>query len=151
MSISVRTATIADSVSIARLVSGLGYPTSPAQMHKRLESILSNDDYATAVACDGEQVVGFIGWRVGPFYEGDGRYGQIMALAVSGDHQRKGIGRMLLHAAESEVMGHEVSVLVVTSGNQRSDAHEFYERNGFAWTGRRYAKSHQPRNHAARV
>ena len=101
MGISVRTATIADSVQIARLVSGLGYPTSPAQMHKRLESILSNDDYATAVACDGEQMVGFIGTRIGPFYEGDGRYCQIMALAVSGDHQRKGIGRMQMTYARS--------------------------------------------------
>ena len=99
MGISVRTATIADSVQIARLVSGLGYSTSPAQMRKRLESILPNGDYATAVACDGDQVVGFIGTRIGPFYEGDGRYGQIMALAVSADHQRKGIGRMLLDAA----------------------------------------------------
>jgi hypothetical protein len=47
---------------------------------------------------------------------------------------------MLLHAAESELMRHEVSVLVVTSGNQRSTAHAFYERNGYLWTGRRYAK-----------
>src|SRR5262245_34358399 len=133
-------ATIADSEQIAGLVTGWGYPTSPAQMHKRLESILSNDDYATAVACDSEQVVGFIGTRIGPFYEGDGQYGQIMALAVSADCQRQGIGRMLLHAAESEVMGHEVSMLVVACGNQRSDAHAFYERNGYAWTGRRYAK-----------
>jgi ribosomal protein S18 acetylase RimI-like enzyme len=142
--ISVRSAAIADSAQIARLVSALGYPTSAAQMHKRLESILSNDDFATVVACDGEQVVGFIGTRAGPLYESDGRYGQIMALAVSREHQRRGIGRMLLHAAESEVMRHEVSVLVVTSGNQRSDAHAFYERNGYAWTGRRYAKTVQP-------
>jgi ribosomal protein S18 acetylase RimI-like enzyme len=140
MGISVRSATIGDSVQIARLVSALGYPTSPAQMYKRLESILSNGDYVTTVACDGDQIVGFVGTRMGPFYEGDGRFGQIMALAVAGDHQRQGIGRMLLHAAESEVRRHEVSVLVVNSGNQRSDAHAFYEKNGYAWTGRRYAK-----------
>lgn len=140
MGVSVRSATIADSVQIARLVSVLGYPTSPAQMYKRLESILSNRDYATMVACDGDQVVGFVGTRIGPFYEGDGQCGQIMALAVAGDHQRQGIGRILMHAAESQVMEHEVSVLVVNSGNHRSNAHAFYQKNGYAWTGRRYAK-----------
>jgi ribosomal protein S18 acetylase RimI-like enzyme len=139
--ISVRSATIADSARVARLVSALGYPTSSAQMHKRLESILCDDDYATLVACDGEHVVGFIGTRVGPLYESDGGYGQIMALAVAGDHQRHGIGRMLMQAAESVLMGREVSVLVVTSGNQRGDAHAFYEKNGYRWTGRRYLKT----------
>ena len=141
MGIWVRSATTADSVRIARLVSALGYPTSPAQMHKRLESILCDDDYATLVACDGEHIVGFIGTRVGPLYESDGCYGQIMALAVAGDHQRHGIGRMLMQAAESVLMGREVSVLVVTSGNQRADAHAFYEKNGYTWTGRRYKKT----------
>jgi ribosomal protein S18 acetylase RimI-like enzyme len=141
MSIYVRTAAIADAVQIAGLVSGLGYPTAPAQMHKRLERILSDNDYATVVACDGDQVVTFIGTRTGPLCEDDGRYGQIMALAVASDHQRQGIGRRLLHAAESDLMRHQVSILVVTSGNQRSDARAFYERNGYAWTGRRYAKT----------
>ena len=93
------------------------------------------------VACDGEHIVGFIGTRVGPLYESDGRHGQIMALAVAGDHRRHGIGRMLVQAAESVLMGREVSVLVVTSGNQRADAHAFYEKNGYTWTGRRYTKT----------
>ena len=132
---------MADSVLVARLVSALGYPTLPAQMRQRLESILCDDDYATLVACDGENIVGFIGTRVGPLYEGDGCYGQIMALAVAVDHQRHGIGRMLMHAAESALVARNVSVLVVTSGNQRADAHTFYEKNGYTWTGRRYRKT----------
>ena len=140
MGIYLRTATIADSVQIARLVSGLGYPTAPAQMHERLQTVLSNSDYATVVACDGDTLVGFIGTRMGPLYENDGQCGQIMALAVASDYQRQGIGRMLLQAAESELLRHQIAVLVVTSGNQRSDAHAFYERNGYAWTGRRYAR-----------
>jgi predicted N-acetyltransferase YhbS len=78
--ISIRSATIADSVRVAGLVSAFGYPTSGAQMHKRLESILCDDDYDTLVACDGDDIVGFIGMRVGALYESDGCYGQIMAL-----------------------------------------------------------------------
>jgi ribosomal protein S18 acetylase RimI-like enzyme len=112
-------------------------------MSQRLGSILSDDDYATLVACDGEQIVGFIGTRVGPLYESDGHYGQIMALAVATDHQRRGIGRMLMRTAESMLIARGVCVLVVTSGNQRADAHAFYEKNGYTFTGRRYRKSVQ--------
>jgi ribosomal protein S18 acetylase RimI-like enzyme len=141
MGISLRSAAIADSVGLARLVSVLGYPTSPAQMRKRLESILCDDDYATLVAWDDENIVGFIGTRVGQLYESDGCYGQIMALAVARDHPRHGIGRMLIKAAESVLIERKVSVLVITSGNQRANAHAFYEKNGYTWTGRRYKKT----------
>jgi hypothetical protein len=75
-----RPATLYDSEQIARLVSSLGYPTSSSEMQKRLESILSDQHYATLVACDAEQIVGFIGTRVGPLYESNDKYGQIMAL-----------------------------------------------------------------------
>lgn len=92
-------------------------------MQQRLESILGDADYATLVACDDEDIVGFIGTRVGPLYESDGCYGQIMALAVAVDHQRHGIGRMLMQAAESALTVRNVSVVVVTSGNQRVGAH----------------------------
>lgn len=141
MSIEVRTATIADSEEVALLVTSLGYPTSSGQMCGRLESILADEDYVTLVACDGEQIVGLIGTRVGRFYESDGYYGQIMALAVSPPHQRRGIGRMLIEAAESILIARGARVLVVTSGNQRADAHAFYEGNGYAFTGRRFTKT----------
>ena len=140
MAIAIRTVSTADAESVSALVTALGYPTSLTQMRKRLESILGDSDYATLVACDGEDVVGFIGTRVGPMYDGDGDYGQIMALSVAADHQRRGVGRMLMQAAESILVGHGVAEIIVTSGNQRAGAHAFYERNGYAFTGRRYKK-----------
>ncbi len=88
----IRNATIADAERIARLVGELGYPTSTTQMQQRLESILRDDGYDTLVACDDEDVVGFIGTRVGLPYERDECCGQIMALAVAADHQRHGVG-----------------------------------------------------------
>jgi ribosomal protein S18 acetylase RimI-like enzyme len=126
---------------MARLVSTLGYPASSGQMHARLESILADEDYATLVACDDEEIVGFIGTRVGPLYEGDGLYGQIMALAVAADHQRLGIGRTLIRAAESILAARGASIMVVTSGNHRAGAHAFYEKHGYVFTGRRYRKT----------
>ena len=110
-------------------------------MEQRLEAIVQDGGYDTLVACDGAEVVGFIGTRIGRLYEGDELYGQIMALAVAPDHQRCGIGRTLIEAAESVLVERGAQVLVVTSGNQRADAHAFYENCGYAVTGRRYKKS----------
>src|SRR5688500_15610413 len=92
------------------------------------------------MACDGDQIVGFIGTRPGPLYASDEPYGQIMALAVARDRQRGGVGRTLMQAAESILVRHGARVLVVASGNHRNDAHAFYEKNGYAFTGRRYKK-----------
>jgi ribosomal protein S18 acetylase RimI-like enzyme len=110
-------------------------------MRNRLQLILADEDYLTLVACDGDEVVGFVGARVGRFYEEDGYYGQLMALAVATERQRRGIGRMLVQAVEAFLIERGVSVLVVTSGNHRADAHAFYESNGYEFTGRRYEKT----------
>lgn len=48
---------------------------------------------------------------------------------------------MLMQVAESALIERGVRVLVVTSANQRSDAHAFYERCRYSFTGRRYKKS----------
>jgi ribosomal protein S18 acetylase RimI-like enzyme len=134
-------ASIDDSEAIALLVSDLGYPTSAGQMRQRLVAIIGDDDYETLVARDDGIVVGFIGTRVGHLYEADDQYGQIMVLAVTVRRQRSGIGRMLMKAAESSLAKRGARILVVTSGNQRADAHAFYERCGYTFTGRRYKKS----------
>jgi ribosomal protein S18 acetylase RimI-like enzyme len=139
--IGIRYATLADSEGIARLVTELGYRTSPGQMCKRLEAILHDEDYKTLVALEDERIVGFIGTRLGPLYEGDDPYGQIMALAVAADHRRRGVGRTLMQAAESILFERGARVFVVTSANHRADAHAFYEKHGYTFSGRRYKKA----------
>jgi ribosomal protein S18 acetylase RimI-like enzyme len=140
-SVAIREAAVADSEPVARLVSELGYPTSASQMQRRLDAILHDDDYHTLVASEDGRVVGFVGTRVGWLYENDEDYGQILVLAVAPTHQRRGVGRMLLRAAESALVDAGARVLVVTSGNHRAGAHAFYERCGYSFTGRRYKKS----------
>ena len=140
-SVAIRKASVDDSEPIATLVTELGYPTSPSQMRRRLETIIDDNHYQTFVAWEDGQVLGFVGTRSGPLYEDDEYYGQIMALAVASSRQRRGVGRMLMQVAESTLIERGVRVLVVTSGNQRSDAHAFYERCGYSFTGRRYKKS----------
>ena len=137
----IREATIADSERVARLVSELGYPTSTDQMRQRFNAILSDNGYETLVACDDKEILGFVGTRIGPLYEADEQYGHIMILAVATKHQRRGVGSMLMQAAESRLIKRGAGVLVVASGNHRGGAHAFYESLGYTFTGRRYKKS----------
>ena len=67
--------------------------------------------------------------------------GRSLALAVTSVRQRRGIGRTLMQAAETTLIQRGARVSVVTSGNHRTDAHAFYEENGYTFTGRRYKKS----------
>jgi ribosomal protein S18 acetylase RimI-like enzyme len=136
----VRHATMADSDALAGLVTELGYRTSPDQMRGRLESILSKPEYSTLVALVEDQIAGFIGTMVRPSYEADGLYAQIMALVVAGQFRRRGVGRALVAATESSFTRRGIEVLVVNTSNHRADAHAFYERLGYVFTGRRYIK-----------
>jgi ribosomal protein S18 acetylase RimI-like enzyme len=138
--IQIRSATATDADGLAALVTALGYPTVPWQMAARLNVILTDDDYTTLIADDGGAAVGFIGIRRGMAYEGDEPYAQIMALAVAENHRRQGIGMALMRAAEAMLERAGIGFAIVTTGNQRSDAHRFYEANGYTFTGRRYVK-----------
>ena len=122
----------------------LGYPTTPEQMSARLTRILADDDYRTFVADAGGTVVGAIGTRTGPLYECDEPYGQIMVLVTEEGSRRTGIGGLLLQAAEAHFAARGIRYAVVTSANRRSDAHGFYEKNGYGFDGRRYKKPLQP-------
>ena len=140
MGIAIRSATLADLEPLARLMTELGYPTSSRQMERRLTSVLGDASYRTFVACDGDAVVGVLGTRVGPMYEIDDPYGQIMAMVVSETHRRQGVGVRLVEAAESHFIERGAAVSIVTSANRRADAHAFYEKYGYAFDGRRYKK-----------
>ena len=137
----IRGAVISDAEGLSQLVSELGYPTAPDQMRTRLEAILGDPAYSTFVALVDGRLAGFVGLVVRPSYEADGLYGQIMALVVSSTHRRHGIGQQLVASVERLLVRRGVHIVIVNTANHRADAHAFYEKNGYAFTGRRYRKS----------
>ncbi len=138
-----RAATRDDAPTLATLMSQLGYPTTPDEMTARLDAILPDADYYTAVATlpdQPERVVGVIGVHFSHFYELNGAYGHIVALVVDETARSQGIGAALVTAAEGWLRERGARMVVVTSGLARKDAHRFYERVGFHATGLRFAK-----------
>ena len=134
-----RSATMDDAASIARLVTQLGYPTERTDMEQRLRAF-SHADYMTIVAEMSGQAVGLVGAYVGYALELNSRHAYLTGLVVDEGNRRQRIGRLLMEQIEGLLKERGVSTVSLTSGNHRSDAHEFYKSSGDQMTGLRFAK-----------
>ncbi len=65
----IREAVQDDIAELARLITELGYPTSPTEMRGRLHAIRSDPDYHTLVAQADDGLAGLVGVRLGRHYE----------------------------------------------------------------------------------
>jgi GNAT superfamily N-acetyltransferase len=59
-------------------------------------------------------------------------------LAVSPEHRSQGVGKALLDAAKQWARERGATHLELDSGEARTDAHRFYEREQPAWKGLQY-------------
>ena len=136
----VRNAEASDAAALAELMTQLGYPTTSAEMSKRLMSILGDANFATFVAIKDEEVCGMIGLLTQRSYEHDDVGGRILALVVSEKMRGQGVGRLLIEEAEQFFLGREIRRVAVNTRLEREGAHRFYEAVGFKRNGFRFVK-----------
>lgn len=89
------------------------------------------------VACDGEQVVGWVGIRLHP----EDRMGEIYILAVDPAHQRQGIARSLMDQALGRMVSAGMDIVMVETGDDpgHHPSRSTYESVGFErWPVARY-------------
>jgi ribosomal protein S18 acetylase RimI-like enzyme len=67
--------------------------------------------------------------------------GRIIALVVSRESRRCGIGAQLVAAAEKDFAHRGIKRVTLTTRFEREEAHQFYEKLGYARTGFRFAKN----------
>ena len=139
-SIKVRGARANDIPALASLTGELGYPTTPEQMADRLSRIARDTDRATFVAEQDGRVVGYAGVWCGQNYDADPPQSRVVALVVDSTARRQGIGGALMEAVEAWSRQQNVGVIVLNTGDGRTEAHTFYERRGYRSTARRYLK-----------
>ncbi len=139
MTLLIRSAVQTDAVELAELITELGYPAPAGEVWARIEK-MPIETYETLVAVLDGRVVGFIGLLTLPVYEHSRPIGWILALCVSPRSQRQGVGRALIQATEAHYRDRGVTDVRLHSGLQREDAHEFYEKMGFAKSGYRFKK-----------
>ena len=93
--------------------------------------MMKRGNYQIFVACDGDKVVGYIGCVSYLAFELENEGIKIIALAVSKEYRRKGIGTELLKTAEQWAKENNIEVILLNSGLPREDAHAFYESQGY--------------------
>ena len=127
----------------------LGHETTAAHLKHRIRELSRDPCYYITVYEDDvtHQVQGFIqAEKYELLYGGDGW--NIIALAVSPEAQRRGIGKRLLASLEDQAAERGHTFIRLNCNIIRTDAHAFYRRMGYACdkTQKRFIKQieHSP-------
>jgi len=121
-------AVAADADALAALSGELGYPSSTAQIARRLAAL--PEDHRVWVARSEAIVVGWIHAYVARHLVLD-PYVEIGGLVVGEDERGRGIGPRLIEQACEWARALGCDRVGVHSNVVRADAHRFYEREGF--------------------
>lgn len=116
----------------AELAGQLGYPVDAAFASRQLEKESLRDDSVTFVF--DQPRTGVIGWIACRVVDRSYRepYGEVAGLVVDGAHRSRGYGAELLAAAEEWFRSRGVPEVLVRSNTLRTEAHRFYDREGYA-------------------
>lgn len=128
--VEVRAAAICDAGQIAGICrEELGYPCDTELVGAKLTR-LDPDREAVFVAVINGNMAGFVHVeRYDTLYFDT--MANILGLAVSADHQHRGIGRALITAAEKWAAENGIKTMRLNSGASRNAAHEFYQLLGY--------------------
>jgi GNAT superfamily N-acetyltransferase len=141
MKFTVRRAEAGDAPAIAVCLAALGYATPPALVAEKLATLVGSSSDVVLVADDPTTgILGVVSVHLVPLFHAPGNLARLTALAVVPGHQRKGVGRALVAAAEVFAWQRDCRRVEVTSGDHREDAHTFYRALGYDVDERRFIK-----------
>jgi GNAT superfamily N-acetyltransferase len=138
MDITIREATQADSVSIARLAEQLGYAVAAGEISTRLALIREGGDERVLVA-EGEQ--GVVGWTTcaAVTHIHTCPYVLVSGFVVDQDQRGRGIGRELMKEVEAWARLKGLTSVRLNAHVKREAAHRFYEALGFQKVKEQYS------------
>ena len=113
----------------------LGYNATEAVTERQIAKLLADKQHFIRVYEDDttHNVIGFIHAEAYELlFKAPGF--NILALAVGSEHQHKGIGKQLMQAVEAEAAVRNYRFIRLNSGEQRTEAHAFYEHCGYECT-----------------
>jgi GNAT superfamily N-acetyltransferase len=116
---------------VAMLSGQLGYPTTSAQILRRMKGLKPASEHAVFVAhLPGTGIVGWLHVSVAHVLESDTR-AEVNGLVVAEGQRSLGAGALLLDAAEKWARPRGCTAMNVRSNVIRERAHKFYERQGY--------------------
>jgi GNAT superfamily N-acetyltransferase len=104
-----------------------------ARAWTRLDRLVDAEDATMLVADVDGEVVGICSVYLDIESVRFGRRAWVEDLAVHPDHRSAGYGKALLDAAKDWARAHGASHLELDSGEARTDAHRFYDREQPSW------------------
>jgi GNAT superfamily N-acetyltransferase len=137
----IRRAEASDAPILTVLLAQLGYPASVPEIPQRLSAIANHPAADAFVATNryGE-VVGLITAHIIPSIHDNDPVAWLTTLVVLEDARGAGIGSALVRHIEEWAVQKGARRLSVTSGIQRQETHEFYEKRDYRRTGLRFSK-----------
>lgn len=137
--LAVRSATVADRATLARLIGQLGYTVTEAEVSERLAAMRLEGRAVLVAELDGV-VVACLSTSTMRVLHRPAPVGRISMMVVDAAVRGRGIGAELVRVAEEALVGAGCQLVEVTSHVARTDAHRFYERLGYERTSVRLAR-----------
>ena len=134
----VRTMNPEDAAAVAPLLGNLGYPSTTADVARRMEQISRLRDQALFVAENDGTIVGWVHVYARAVLEHDVA-AEVVGIVVDPNARRQGIGKALLARVEQWAKEHGLDCVRIGSASHRTDAHAFYETLGY----QKYKKHHR--------
>src|SRR3954466_5237876 len=107
MNVTIRRAEAEDAAAIAVCLAALGYDTSTTLVAEKLSTLMGSSSDTVLVAEDPTNgIAGVVSIHLLPLFHAAGNLARLTALAVAAGHQRKGVGRALVAAAEARFIKH---------------------------------------------
>ena len=138
--VNIRLAHSGDAETIADLLGQLGYPATGGEVAVRLKKLEAHGHAVTYVAEHDGVIAGVATGHVFPSLHATKIVGWLTTLVVDDKHHKAGVGRLLAETVETWARERGAERVSVTSGNQRHEAHAFYEHIGYERTGQRLTK-----------
>jgi len=136
----VREARPADAPRLAQLIRYLGHEIDEKSVRKNLAALKKTGE-TPLVATLGKDVVGLCGLKKQVVISRPAPLGRLTTVVVAQEAQGRGIGRMLVEAAEERLRRAGCKMVEVTSNDRRTEAHAFYGHLGYERTSMRFAKA----------
>lgn len=127
----IRKATVNDAESIRKLLEQLDYPTDNGFIENKLPLMIAHPDEELMVFEMDNAVLGFISIHFVPQIALDGDFAVISYFAVDEAARSKGVGKALEAYCHKLAVERNCDRIQVHCHSRRTDAHRFYEREGY--------------------
>ncbi|UZR97571.1 GNAT family N-acetyltransferase [Chondrinema litorale] len=137
--IEIRKAELADFEQIYAFVNELEETVyNRAQQHKIYQTNISNENNIYLAVLWDNNVVGYLACHIQLLLHHSAPIAEIQEMFVMAEYRKAGLGKMLVTELKKLLFDRGVEQIEVTSTLHRAKAHQFYEREGFKHTHKKF-------------